>query len=551
MASGYDPAMGSPKKPCYDNINAAGAFTVATRASIRNTTRLWRATTTSFTMSKRRAYASVPPSRPFRGRRLSQRRTPEDNVRGAAAWVIERTLSTLSPSSVFLESALARLDECDHGLLRQLALGTLRWLRRLDHVIALASHRRFDAIEPALRAPLRIAAYQLLFMDRIPAFAAVNEGVEHARRLTHRGGASFTNGVLRRIARAPRLEDWPVATDMDLCQRLAIEKSHPDFLVERWRQRLGDERATALLDANNRAKCLQLLAFRDLGGRELLAETLIDEGIELEPSTLSPMGLTVKAGNPLHSEAFRRGEFYIQDEASQAAALVPPPRAGEKILDAAAAPGGKSFALIATEPTVEITMADVSPGRLFMVKRNLSRLRRRLPVIAADAGRPPTPGPFDRVILDLPCTGTGTLRKSPELKWRISEQEIGRLSRQSLRLLDGLAPVVAPEGYLIAITCSLEPEENEAVVEHFLKQHRGFSLLPLEGALDFPLERWIVGEGCWRMFPEGDHDGFTVHVLVKRKPGIRLAEPTAAASHQSPPLQIEAGGTLTASLALA
>ena len=476
-------------------------------------------------MSKRRAYATARPSRPFRGRRLSQRRTPEDNVRGAAAWVVERTLSTLSPSSVFLDSALARLDECDHRLLRELALGTLRWLRRLDHVIALASHRRFEAIEPALRAPLRIAAYQLLFMDRVPAHAAVNEGVEHARRLTHRGGASFTNGVLRRIARAPRLEDWPVIDEEDPRRRLAIEKSHPDFLVERWWQRLGSERAAALLDANNRAKSLQLLAFRDLGGRELLAETLIDEGIEIEPTTLSPMGLTVRAGNPLHSDAFRRGEFYIQDEASQASALVPPPRAGERVLDAAAAPGGKSFALIAVEPAARVVMADVSPNRLFTVRRNLGRLGRQLPVFAADAGRPPTSSTFDRVILDLPCTGTGTLRKSPELKWRISEQEIGRLSRQSLRLLEGSASLVAPEGLLIVITCSLEPEENEAVVERFLKRHPELSLLPLEGMLDYPLERWIAGVGCWRMVPDGDHDGFTVHVMIRRRQGIAVAEP--------------------------
>ncbi len=471
----------------------------------------------AFVMSKRRAYAPAPPSRPFRGRRLSQRRTPEDNVRGAAAWVVGRTLSTLSPSSVFLHSALARLDECDHRLLRELALGSLRWLRRLDHVIALASHRRFEAIEPALRAPLRIAAYQLLFMDRVPAHAAVNEGVEHARRLTHRGGASFTNGVLRRIARAPRLEDWPVVDEEDPCRRLAIEKSHPDFLVERWWQRLGGERTATLLDANNRAKFLQLLAFRDLGGRELLAETLIDEGVEIEPTRLSPMGLTVRAGNPLHSEAFRRGDFYIQDEASQASALVPPPRPGERVLDAAAAPGGKSFALVAVEPDVRVVMADVSPGRLFRVRSNLRRLGRQLPVLAADAGRPPTSSSFDRVILDLPCTGTGTLRKSPELKWRISEQEIGRLTRQSLRLLEGSAPLVAPEGLLIAITCSLEPEENEAVVARFLERRPEFSLLPLEDTLDFPLERGIAGDGCWRMEPEGDHDGFTVHALTRRR----------------------------------
>lgn len=450
-------------------------------------------------------------------------------MRTCAAWVVERTLATRAPSSVFLDSALSRCDERDHNLLRELSLGTLRWLRRLDDVIARASNRRFDAIEPALRAPLRVAAYQLLFMDRVPAHAAVNEGVEHARRLTHRGGASFTNGVLRRIARDPQLASWPVE-ERDASRRLAIEMSHPDFLVARWVDRLGADEAHRLLEANNRPKAMQLLAFRDLGGRELLAESLIDEGIELEPSAMSPMGLTVRAGNPLHSEAFRRGAFYIQDEASQAAALIPPPQPGERILDAAAAPGGKTFSLLAVEPAADVVMADVSPARLFTVRRNLVRLGRQVSVIAADAGRPPTENHFDRVVLDLPCTGTGTLRKSPELKWRISESEIGRLRRQSLRLLEGMAPLVSPDGYLVAITCSLEPEENEAVVDQFLATHEQFSPLPLEDVLSYPLDRWIAGPGRWRVYPEADHDGFTVHVLVRRSSGIQLSLPQRSAA---------------------
>ncbi len=482
-------------------------------------------------MSKRRASAPALPTRPYRGRRLSQPRTAADNVRVAAAWVVERTLATMAPSSVFLDSALSRCDERDRRLLRELALGTLRWCRRLDHVVSLASNRKFDAIEAPLRAPLRVAAYQLLFMDRVPAHAVLNEGVEHARRLTHRGGASFTNAVLRRIARSPTLADWPVDV-ADACQHLAIEKSHPDFLVGRWIERLGAEKTSQLLEANNRPKSLQLLAFRDLGGREILAESLIDEGLELEPSALSPMGLTVRSGNPLHTQAFRLGRFYIQDEASQAAALIPPPQPGERIFDAAAAPGGKGFTLIAIEPTVHVTMADVSPARLLTVRSNLERLRRQLPVIAADAGAPPTTRRYDRVILDLPCTGTGTLRKSPELKWRISESEIGRLSRQSLRLLEGMAPLVAPDGLLIAITCSLEPEENERVIEQFLAQHAEFSLLPLDGVLDYPLEQWIVGNGCWRVFPAGDHDGFTVHTLIRSRRGTQVTVPQVTGSRR-------------------
>jgi len=447
---------------------------------------------------------------------MTPRRTPQDNVRAAAGWMLERTLQSQAPVDSFLDSALERFDERDQGLLRELVMGSLRWLRRLDHIIAMASSRRFDQIETALHSPLRIAVYQLLFLDRVPDHAAVHEAVEQAHQLTHRGGASFVNGVLRNIARAPRLEDWPVE-EPDPVRRLAIEHSHPDFLVARWIERFGRDQALALMEANNRPKPMQVLAFRDRGGRELLAESLIDEGLEVEPATLSPLGLIVRRGSPLATAAFRRGDFYIQDEASQVSALIPPPRPGERVLDAAAAPGGKSFSLIAREPGVRITAADVSLQRALVLRSNLRRLRRDLPLLVSDAGAPALRGPFDRVILDLPCSGTGTLRRHPELKWRISEGEIGRLTRQALRLLEGGAPLVAPGGLLVAITCSLEREENEDVVSRFLSARSGFAPMPLEEVLESPVTSGILGPGAWRVMSGGDHDGFTVNVLAKAR----------------------------------
>jgi 16S rRNA (cytosine967-C5)-methyltransferase len=447
-----------------------------------------------------------------RNRRLTPRRSVQDNVRAAAGWVLDRTLASLAPVDSFLDSVLARFDERDQGLLNELVMGSLRWLRRLDHVIAAASNRQFAQIEPALHAPLRIAAYQLLFLDRVPPHAAVHEAVEQANQLTHRGGASFANGVLRAIARAPHLAEWPVV-EADPVRRLGVEMSHPDFLVARWLARFGRERTLALLAANNSAKPLQLLAFRDQGGRELLAEELIDAGLEVEPAALSSLGLTVRRGNPLATPAFSEGRFYIQDEASQAVALIPPPRAGERILDAAAAPGGKSFSLLAAEPAVELTLADLSAARLGVLAANLRRLGRALPVLLADAGAPPFRTVFDRVVLDLPCTGTGTLRRHPELKWRISESEIGRLSEQALRLLAGAAPLVVSGGCLVAITCSLEAEENEGVAARFLASHGNFSALPLAEILASPLAAGIAGPGAWRILTGADHDGFSVNVL--------------------------------------
>jgi 16S rRNA (cytosine967-C5)-methyltransferase len=433
-------------------------------------------------------------------------------VRVVAAWVLERTLSARAPVDTFLEGAQAPLDERDQGLLRELVLGSLRWLRRLDGVISAAGNRPLDEIDRRLLPLLRIATYQLLFLDRVPAHAAVNEAVEQASHATHRGGASFVNAVLRRIARAPHLSSWPVA-ERDPVRRLAAERSHPDFLVARWVERFGLARTAELLDANNRPKPVQLLAFRDCGGRESLAEALIDEGVDVEPSALSPLALSVRSGNPFATAAFARGAFYIQDEASQAAALVPPPRAGERILDAAAAPGGKTFAMQAYEPAARIVSADLALARSLVLRQNAARLRRRAALAVSDAAAPAFRDGFDRVVLDLPCTGTGTLRKNPELKWRISESEIGRLSSQALRMLQGCAPLVGVGGLLVAVTCSLEEEENERVVERFLAAAPAFAPLDLGARLGASAERFVGGPGMWRLFPGGDHDGFTVHVL--------------------------------------
>ncbi|HUO87198.1 MAG TPA: RsmB/NOP family class I SAM-dependent RNA methyltransferase, partial [Thermoanaerobaculia bacterium] len=198
-----------------------------------------------------------------------------------------------------------------------------------------------------------------------------------------------------------------------------------------------------------------------------------------------------------------------------ASALIPPPRPGERVLDAAAAPGGKSFAMLAWEPLIAPVLADLDARRVAVLGANLRRLGRRLPVTVADAARLPFGDRFDRVVVDLPCTGTGTFRKHPELKWRVSEDELGRLAEQGARLLSGAAHAVAPGGLLVAITCSLEPEENETVVAAFRTDRGDFAPLDLEGRLPPPLDASITGPGHWQVLPDGHHDGFTVSVLVR------------------------------------
>ncbi len=434
------------------------------------------------------------------------------SVRAAAARLLDRALASRQPLDGLLAPALADRPARDRALLRSLVLGSLRWLRRLDAALAAASSRPLERIDPELLAPLRVAAFQLLCLDRVPAHAAVKEAVDEARRRSHRGGAGFVNAVLRRLAARPRLEDWPVE-EGDPVRRLAVETSHPDFLVERWLARFGEPETRRLLAANNRPKPLQLLAFRDRGGPAALAAALAEEGIATAPAELSPLALTVTGGDPLASAAFRRGELYVQDDASQAAALVPPPAAGETVLDAAAAPGGKSLALVAWEPSVRPVLAELSPARLGRLRRNLRRLGRPLPLVVADARRPALAGGFHRVVADLPCSGTGTLRRHPELKWRLSPEEIGRLAEQATAMLDALAGQLAPGGLLVAITCSLEAEENEAVVAELVARRPELEPVDLAPVLPSELAAHVFARGGWRLMPTAKRDGFTVHVL--------------------------------------
>mgnify|MGYP002624221881 CR=1 FL=1 len=464
----------------------------------------------------RGAYAKSTPGRA----RSPRYDSPERRVRDNAVALLQRAEDTLAPLDGPLGQALEQTDPRDRALLQELVLGTVRWSRRLDAVLEEVADRELAAIDRGLIWPFRVALYQLFFLDRMPPHPIVHEAVEQARRATHRGVASFVNAVLRRVAKRRTLAAWPVRTEQGL-ERLAIETSHPTFLVERWWRRHGERTTRCILEVNNRRKPIQLLAFRDRGGREQLAERLIDEEITVEPSTLAPCGLVVRSGRPLETEAFSDGAFYVQDEASQVAALIPPPRAGERVLDVAAAPGGKSFALSAYQPLVDQFAVDISLARLATMRQNALRLRREsLRLVAADARQRVIRGEFDRVVVDVPCSGTGTLRKNPELKWRLRESEIVRLARQGAEMARASAACVAPGGVLVLVACSIEEEEIVGPMQQVLAENDQFRPDELESYPELFVRAGLTDRpGIWQLLPDGDHDGFTVAVLRRVEDG--------------------------------
>jgi len=435
-----------------------------------------------------------------RGRRPGRER---GTARERAVGVLRAVLTRGGRATPLLAERERGLSEADRGLLRELVLGVLRWKDALDDEIGGASRVPLPKLAPNLREILEVALYQLRHLDRVPDYAAVSEAVEHARASGGEGAARLVNGVLRGILLLPPPSPSHLARDF----------SHPGFLVARWLQRFGNDATRRILEADNRASGLDLMVNPRKTDRAALAAALAAEGIRTEPSTLSPLALTVASGNPFTSPLFPAGHFSVQDVGSQALPLLLPK--GETLLDLAAAPGGKSFAALALGRCRRSVAADRSLPRLRLLEEN----RRRLDApdvrpVAADLSALPFPaGRFDRVLLDAPCSGTGTLRKNPEIRYRVTPEAIERLSGEQVTFLQAAAAALCKGGFLLYATCSLEEEENERVVSRVLARDPGLAPAGIEA----PPELAPFVEGArFRLLPDANTDGFTAHLLERR-----------------------------------
>ncbi len=420
---------------------------------------------------------------------------------------------------------LARgLPAADQGLTRELVLGVLRWKDALDDEIAGVCRVPMSKLAPNLREILEVALYQLRHLDRVPQYAAVSQAVEHARASGGEGAAKLVNGVLRNILLVPPPgpesppppsgEEARIGRRVDAV-RIARHYSHPEFLVERWLSRFGPETTRRILAADNVSPSIDLLTNSRRTTRDALRAALTSEGIATEPSPLAPLALTVTSGNPLRSGLLAAGHFSVQDVGSQVLPLLLPD--GDRLVDLGAAPGGKSLSALAHRRAARVVAADGSLGRLRLVAENVRRLGvAEIHAVAAEFSALPFPqGRFDRVLLDAPCSGTGTLRKNPEIRYRVSPAAIERLARAQEGWLLHAARLLAPGGYLLYSTCSLEEEENERVVARVLEQ----ALELVAQAIDAPPQLRPFANGArFRLFPDDRTDGFTAHLL--RRSGL-------------------------------
>jgi 16S rRNA (cytosine967-C5)-methyltransferase len=413
--------------------------------------------------------------------------------------------------AISFSGAAGGLSSPDSDFLRELVLGVLRHRASLDDEIARHSRFPLSRLKKPIREILEIGLFQLRHLDRVPARAAVHESVEMARGLAGEGAARLVNGVLRSALRsaAPAAGNGATATAAEL----ACHYSHPEFLVERWLQRFGAERTRSILAADNERSRLHLLADSRRSTREVLASILKGEGVETEPLAVALSGLSVKSGNPIRTKAFDEGLFYIADAGSQVLPTLLP--AGRLLADLAAAPGGKTVSAIFSKRFEKVFAFDRSLDRL----GNLLSNRHRMPLesvqaLAADlSALPLSPSRFERVLLDAPCSGSGTLRKNPEIRHRLTPEALPRLAATQRSLLEAASSSVAPGGYLLYSTCSLEAEENEEVAGAFLDSHPEFEAATIEAPPE--LARFVEGSR-FRIFPDQESDGFTAHLFRKR-----------------------------------
>ena len=404
------------------------------------------------------------------------KRTDDGTAARRAAFRMLEDVREGRPFDVALERASRRLGEADRRLAHELAAGVLRRQSALDALVSPLVTRGWDKLAPALRDVLRIGAYQLTSLDRIPAHAAVSTSVALAREVSNQKAGGFVNAVLRKVAAEPSL--FVPAESGEPAERLAAQHSHPVWLVRRWVERFGADGAEALLEWNNTRPPLILQPAR--GSYESLEETWRAAGIESHAAPYGA-GLMPDRSRPDELPGFIEGDFLVQDAAQALVAWyadVPP---GAVLLDLCAAPGGKSVSI--GRGIAGVVAADVNPRRAARLAENLRRAGsgREHPVIA-DARRPPFRA-ADAVLLDAPCLGTGTFSRHPDARWRVTGEALAELVALQADLLDAAAETVVPGGLLIYATCSLEPEENVQQVEAFLARHSGFSREPPE---EFP-----------------------------------------------------------------
>jgi 16S rRNA (cytosine967-C5)-methyltransferase len=451
--------------------------------------------------------------------------------RGTAVKILNRIERTDSYLDKLLDVELRSTDlaDLDKNLLAEIVHGVMRWQGRLDWVLNGFTHGNFSKSEVNVKNTLRVALYQILFLTHVPHYAAVNEAVEFMKRIRGERSGNLVNGVLRNIIRSLDAIHYP--KDEDPAQYLAVYFSHPLWMVRRWVKRFDREELERLLTANNEIPTLTLrinklkiaptefLSILDNGKIAYQGSSFIDYFIKLKSlSGISQMNI------------FQKGFFSVQDESAALPVLLLAPEPGDRVIDMCAAPGGKTtFIAELMNNSGEILAVDKYESRLNMVKLNCERLGiQNVRLHVGDAALLDAP-PADRVIVDVPCSGLGTLRKKPDIKWKREPEDIPKLAAQQLHLLERAAELVKPGGVLVYSTCTTEPEENGIQLKSFLERHPDYRL---DDASTFVNKSVVTDDGWVETFPHRHHlDGSFAARLVRTHAPAPVPSPAQGGDH--------------------
>jgi len=456
-------------------------------------------------------------------------------ARAVAFEILLRVAREDSYAAELLHSApLAKLSTRDHGLATELVMGVLRWQSLLDRRLAVASSQKLGRLDGEVLAALRLGVYQLQFLSRVPARAAIFESVELVKAARKRSAASFVNAVLRTIAGRGAEDIFAEIGKSPDSITLAQNAAHPPWLVARWTERYGLE-ATRQICTHDQTVPATTIHIHDTRSSEDRTDAeLAEAGVQLAPGQLLSTARRVLAGDVTGTRAYQEGRVSIQDEGSQLVALLAGrdettgdrPIVDCRILDCCAAPGSKTALLARRNPRAQVFATELHPHRARLLQ-NLSRLP-NVHVVAADARHLPFSCAFHRILADVPCSGTGTLARNPEIKWRLKAEDLRDLQSRQVAILKSALAQLAIGGRLVYSTCSLEREENEAVVEAALEGTSEFKVADCKGELE---QLRQSGEMCWkdtaallagpylRTIP-GVHpcDGFFAAMIERKRP---------------------------------
>lgn len=441
------------------------------------------------------------------------------NPRLVSIYIISRVIESKSYSDVLLDYYFKKnkVDQRDRRFITELVHGTLRWKKKLDWILQKAYNNDWEKVPDTIKYVLDIGLYQLMYMDKVPDYASVNEAVRIAVQKNGLVWGRVVNGILRRIIRDPEIQKIPVLKKNPVTS-LAIKWSHPEWLVERWVKELGVERTSSLCKANNQRPTLTIRINQSRSDTKTVAKKLSSEKISTRTSSLLKEFLIVsRGGNKIpRTKLFQKGDITIQDISAGFASHLLSPNPGEIIVDAAAAPGGKvtHCADLAKDKAL-IIACDHHPVRIKKIVDNYTRLgfKNIFPVVA-DSRNLPLKQLVDKILLDAPCSGFGVLRSKSEIKLLRDARHVSDLVKLQKQLIDAVASLVKPGGVLIYSTCTLLSEENEKIIEYFLQKHTNFTV---EDAKKFVHPAVITEQGYVKTWPDKHNVDGSFAVRLKKK----------------------------------